>query len=59
MEALVVTLPLLLFALLLFLYYRRGGKNAKTLLEATNKSTESSDRLTEAVNRLADVIAKK
>ena len=56
METLISFIPLLLFVVLIFFIIRRGNPQQ---LESMNKATESNERLVEAVNRLADVIAKK
>ncbi len=60
MDWIVVVLPIVFFAILLYFLLRVGGKyGSKSIIEATDKATKSNDRLAEAINRLADVIEKK
>ncbi len=59
MDILLALFPLLIFGGLLIFLFRGAKPDQKALVESANRASESNDRLAEAVNRLADVIANK
>ena len=59
MDWLTIIMAVGLFVLVFWFLSRRGKQTRKAVIESMDKSTESNNRLAEAVNRLADIIAKK